>query len=152
MYLPNQACAWFHQIWLKVTWIHKQTPQQISSLSDSNIVLGQCVTIVLLSPNFQEIPGAGMSPLTRTYKERERQERLPLCDRLRRPYHCHSCSCDPLCLTSHPRWMTDRCLLLVHDFRQPFLRYFDQEALSPGHRCGQLTMPNLNTTLPSAVI
>ena len=58
----------------------------------------------------------------------------------------------PLCLTSDPKWMTDRCLLHVHDFRQPFLRYFDQELLFPGHRYGQLTMPNFNTTLPSAVI
>lgn len=47
-------------------------------------------------------------------------------------------------------WLT--CLLHVHDFRQPFLRYSDQELLFPGHRYGQLTMPNFNTTLPSAVI
>lgn len=112
--------------------------------------------IVSLSPNTQEIPRAGMSTVARTYKERERQERLPLCDRLSQPYHCNSCSYSvpphPLCLTSHPQWMTDRCLLHVHDFRQPFLRYSDQELLSPGHHYGQLTMPNFNTTLPSAVI
>lgn len=116
----------------------------------------QCVMLVLLSPNSQEIPRTGVSTVARTYKKRKGQERLPLCDRLSRPYHCNSCSCSlpphPLCLTSHPQWMTDRCLLHVHDFRQPFLRYFDQELLSPGHHYGQLTMPNFNTTLPSAVI
>ncbi|KAA8595687.1 hypothetical protein FQN60_010978 [Etheostoma spectabile] len=101
-----------------------------------------------------EIPRTGMSTIARTYKKRERQEWLPLCDRLSRPYHCNSCSYSlpphPLCLTSHPKWMTDRCLLHVHDFRRPFLKYFDQELLSPGHHYGQLTMPNFNTTLPSA--
>lgn len=108
------------------------------------------------SPNSQEIPRTGMSTVARAYKKRERQERLPLCDRLSQPYHCNSCSCSvpphSLCLTSHPKWMTDRCLFHVHDFRQPFLRYFDEEMLSPGHHYGQLTMPNFNTTLPSAII
>lgn len=122
----------------------------------SFLLLKKCVMIGLLSPYSQEIPRTGMSTVARTYKKREGQERLPLCDRLSRPYHCNSCSCSlpphPLCLTSHPQWMTDRCLLHVHDFRQPFLRYFDQELLSPGHHYGQLTMPNFNTTLPSAVI
>ncbi|KAG7244322.1 hypothetical protein INR49_004022 [Caranx melampygus] len=39
-----------------------------------------------------EIPRTGMSTVARTYKKRERQEWLPLCDRLSRPYHCNSCS------------------------------------------------------------
>lgn len=50
------------------------------------------MTLPLLSAIPQEIPGTGMSTVTRAEKQREGQERLPLRDLLSRPYHCNSCS------------------------------------------------------------
>lgn len=72
-----------------------------------------------------------MSTVARAHEKRKRQERLPLCDRLSWSHHCMHLmqllsttptpTHHPLCLTLHPEWMTDRCLLHVHDSKQPFL-------------------------------